>query len=87
MLSDSINEKKFNINVECIIARTTNQAGNRFCGCRILKENRDYQLYGFMKRLSAKNKSRIVNLEDGDVSESNQNEMSEGLKPEEQTNE
>ena len=48
--SDVINEKEFNINVECIIVRTTNKAGNRFCGCRILKENKDFQLYGFMKR-------------------------------------
>lgn len=59
VFSDTVNEKEFHINVECMIARTTNKAGNKFYGCRTLKENRDYQLYGFWKRLSAKNKSGI----------------------------
>ena len=99
--SDYINEKIFNINVECIIARTTNKAGNIFCGCRILKENRDYQLYGFMKRLNAKNRSRMIKpeeedlsenkrnemSEEGDLSANKQNEISEELSPEKQTDE
>lgn len=54
--SDTIGEKEFNVKVECAIARMTNKAGNRFIGCKILKENKDYQLYGFMKRLGEKNK-------------------------------
>lgn len=63
VFSDTINEKEFNVNVECMIARTTNRAGNAFYGCRILKENREYQLYGFWKRLNAKNKTRMTDKE------------------------
>lgn len=54
--SDIIGEREFNVKVECAIARSTNKAGNRFIGCKILKENKDYQLYGFMKRMGEKNK-------------------------------
>ncbi|MDO5155069.1 MAG: PilZ domain-containing protein [Eubacteriales bacterium] len=69
--SEIIDEKKFDVNVECTIARTTNKAGNQFVGCRITKENKDYQLYGFMKRLGAKNKNRISisKPKDDDLSE------------------
>lgn len=56
VFSDTINEKEFNVRVECSITRMTNKAGNRFIGCRILEENKDYQIYGFMKRLGNKNK-------------------------------
>ena len=57
VFTDTIGEKEFNVKVECAIARTTSSAGNRFMGCKILKENKDYQLYGFMKRLGDKNKN------------------------------
>lgn len=56
VFSDKAGGKSFDVKVECAIARTTNKAGNRFVGCKILKENRDYQLYGFMKRLEDKSK-------------------------------
>lgn len=54
--SDTAGEKVFGIKVECSIARVTNKAGNRFVGCKIIKANKDYLLYGFMKRLGDKNK-------------------------------
>lgn len=54
---DMIGTKRFDIRVECAIARMTSKAGNRFVGCKILKENKDYQLYGFMKRLEEKKSS------------------------------
>ena len=54
--SDVVGDKEFNVKVECAIARTTSKAGNRFIGCKLLKENKDYQLYGFMKRLGEKKK-------------------------------
>lgn len=63
LFSETINGKTFNVNVGCTIARDTNKAGNRFVGCRITKENKDYQLYCFMKRLSDKNKNRITKPE------------------------
>lgn len=54
---DYIDDKVFDIKVECAIARTTTKAGNLFLGCRITKENKDYQLYSFLKRLKDKNKN------------------------------
>lgn len=57
VFTDTIGERKFNIRVECSIARMTNRVGNRFIGCKLMKENKDYQLYGFMKRLGDKGKS------------------------------
>lgn len=59
VFSDTINEKDFEVRVECVIARMTNRAGNRFIGCKVIKDNKDYQIYSFMKRLEAKNKSMI----------------------------
>lgn len=73
--SDIINEKTFEVSVECAIARTTNRAGNQFVGCRITKENKDYQLYCFMKRLGEKNKNRITKSEDNAVTENAQTEI------------
>lgn len=57
--TDVVGEKSFDVKVEGAIARTTNRAGNRFIGCKITNENKDYQLYGFMKRLGDKGKSMI----------------------------
>lgn len=55
--TDTIDEKEFNVKVDCIVSRMNNKAGNLFAGCKIVGEpNRDYQLYGFMKRLKEKNK-------------------------------
>ncbi len=56
--TDRIDEKEFNIKVECVIVRTAAKAGNRFVGCKISKDNRDYQIYGLMKRLENKNRYR-----------------------------
>lgn len=60
--SDIIGTKTFDIRVDCVIARTANKAGNQLVGCRIAKENKNYQLYGFMKHLGDKNKAsqRVV---------------------------
>ena len=56
VFSDKIADKEFKIKLECAIARTTNKVGNRFVGCRILTENKDFQLYSFLKRLDEKAK-------------------------------
>ncbi len=55
IFSDTINDKTFDINVECSVARVINNEGNRFFGCKIVKENKNCQLYCFMKRLGYKN--------------------------------
>lgn len=52
--TDNIENKTFNAKVECLITRSTTKAGNKFFGCKIISTNKDYQLYGFMKRLIKK---------------------------------
>lgn len=52
--SDMIGARKFDIKVECMVARMGNKAGNQFVGCRIISDNKDYQLYGFMKSIKDK---------------------------------
>lgn len=64
VFADTIGEKEFDISVDCTIARMTSRAGNRFVGCKIAKENKDYKLYVFMKRLNDKNKNRMPKQKD-----------------------
>lgn len=52
--SDNIGEKIFSFKLVCDIARIANENGNLIIGCRLLGENRDYQVYEFMKRLKSK---------------------------------
>lgn len=73
IFSDTIKDKTFDVNVECTIARVINNAENRFYGCKIVKENKNCQLYCFMKRLGAKNKSAITESEKNDSSENEEN--------------
>lgn len=79
VFSEIINDKTFDVSVECTVARTTNRAGNRFFGCRIISENKDYQLYCFMKRLSVKNKNMVAKPEESDLSENEPVEIQEEL--------
>lgn len=57
VFSDYVDDRNFNVRVDCAIARITSKAGNTFVGCRTVGENRDYQLYCFVKRLKDKNKN------------------------------
>lgn len=82
IFSEFIGEEEFDVNVDCTIARTTTKAGNQFIGCRITKENKDYQLYCFMKRLNAKNKNRISKPEDNNSLENTQVEMQPEIREE-----
>ena len=75
IFSETINEKTFNVCVECSIARIINNAENRFYGCRITKENKDYQLYCFIKRLSDKNKNRIMMSDEDEEEISSENDQ------------
>ncbi|MDO4188530.1 MAG: PilZ domain-containing protein [Lachnospiraceae bacterium] len=54
--ADRIDDKEFNVKVDCVVLRTIVNETNIFVGCRIIGENKDYQLYGFMKRLIDKKK-------------------------------
>lgn len=59
--TDSIDDKQFNIRVGCTITRTTERSGNLFVGCKIMEENKDFRLYGFMKRLYSKKNLSLDN--------------------------
>lgn len=77
MFTDKVDERFYDVKVDCTVLRTENRDGNTFIGCKIIGENKDYQLYGFMKRLSekAKNKPREIEgiesekPQEGDASE------------------
>lgn len=53
---DSIDDKSFSVKVDCIVTRTNKEEQKIFHGCRIVGENKDYLLYGFLLRLNAKSK-------------------------------
>lgn len=57
LYSDSIDEKNFQMKLDCRIARTEKRAGSIFYGCKIIGNNKDYLTYSFLKRL----KKRRVN--------------------------
>ena len=71
IIPEARSEKKFDLSVECVIARITKVSGNTFVGCRISKENKDYQVYCFMKRLSSKNKTEETSSDNNNPTESN----------------
>ncbi len=54
--SDSIDEKDFQLKVECQIARTEKKAGMIFYGCKVVGENKDFLTYGFFKRLKKRHR-------------------------------
>lgn len=49
--------------VGCSIMRMTPKAGNILVGCKVTDKNKDYQLYGFVKRLKYKNKNKLKEVE------------------------
>lgn len=55
--SDTVGGKAFNVRVVCSVARMVNSAGNMFVGCRVVEENREFQIYSFMLRLMEMKKS------------------------------
>lgn len=61
--TDSIDDKTFNVQVECIVSRTSVEEGHIVVGCRLAGENRDYQLYRLLKHLKNKNGSKTNVLE------------------------
>lgn len=71
---DTIDDKQFNVKVECVVTRTTKKAGNNFIGCKIIGENREYLLYRFMLQLKDKDVSVKENDTAEDKSEDNKEE-------------
>lgn len=52
--TDIVNDKSFNMKVECVVVRTRESNGLRFYGCRVVGENKDYLLYSFLQRIISK---------------------------------
>lgn len=61
---DSLDGRVFDIMLNCSIARSVQKPGTMFYGCRINGDNRDFMIYGFMKRLKIKNEMSQNNKED-----------------------
>lgn len=61
LFSDNVGEQFFAMKIECIAARTRDEDGRIFYGCKIVKESKDYLLYGCLKRLEKKKKDTNVN--------------------------
>lgn len=55
LFSDAIDGKHFQMKIECAISRNEKRAGNVFYGCKVTKENKDYLVYSFLKRLKKSN--------------------------------
>lgn len=49
--TDSVDEKNFQLKLECQIARTERKAGVVFYGCKVMGDNKDFLTYGFLKRI------------------------------------
>lgn len=60
---DTINEKPFNISVECSPVRQHNKNGLYLHGCRIVGDSRDFLVYGLRLRLAGKNKNKPATSE------------------------
>lgn len=48
---DNINDYDFAFRLNCKTVRTKNQAGNVFYGCQVMDDNKDYLLYGCLRRM------------------------------------
>lgn len=58
LFTDTIDKKIFNVKVECAVSRISIENGRATVGCRLLGENREYQLYRFIRHLKDKNWKR-----------------------------
>lgn len=56
--TDYIDDKQFNVKVEGMISRMSNEKNHTVVGCRLVGENRDYQVYRFIKHLKGKNRNK-----------------------------
>lgn len=53
--TDTIDEKEFAVRVECTVSRINVENDHAIVGCRLIGENRDFQIYRFIKHLREKN--------------------------------
>lgn len=52
--TDNIDNRVFDVKLDCGIMRENKENGQVMMGCKVMGENRDYQLYCLMKRLMSK---------------------------------
>lgn len=70
---DSVSDRNFRIKLDCTVVRLQKRSGMIFCGCRIVGDNKDYLLYGLIRRMADKNPNRNVepknveNTQDTDI--------------------
>ena len=50
--TDAIDDKQYDVRVECAVVRVSSENGQNVIGCRVVGDNRTYQLYEFMKRIA-----------------------------------
>lgn len=51
MFNDSVADQDFAMKIECVTARTKSAVGMMLYGCEIVATNREYLLYGCLKRM------------------------------------
>ncbi len=54
--ADFIGTREFRVRVHCQITRAQDKAESVLYGCKIMGDNKDYLLYGCLKRLAIKKK-------------------------------
>lgn len=64
---DIVDGKNFDIKLECTITRIEKRIGNVFVGCKIVGENKNYLIYGFVMRLREKNKQKNITFANVEV--------------------
>lgn len=68
--TDKVGDKTFSLNVECSITRTSVEEYRTTVGCRLVGENRDYQIYRLLKYLRGRNGNKLNVLESKNVVDS-----------------
>lgn len=53
-----MDDREFDLHVECSVARSQQMGDEVLYGCRIVEENRDFLIYGCLKRLRDKMQNR-----------------------------
>lgn len=60
--TDKIDDRIFDIKMDCVITRNSNENARILYGCRVMGENKDYRIYELLKRLRSKaaNKANVA---------------------------
>lgn len=71
LFEDCINDKEFNMRVECKTIRSKQTADGSFWGCKTSGENKDFLLYSLMQRLMSRSKYRAMGSKTQNIPEQN----------------